>query len=177
MPPMPTVWWLRPLSSAARVGEHSAVVWNRLNFSPVAARRSAFGVAHGPPNALDAPKPASSISTTRTFGAPSGGRSSSIGANAVSVSLASYVTSPERGTSGTGSTSRRIERLSPVLMGAVFLRRGEVRVGGQTSDTYGVGASSDSDDAPRTPVADASLTMGRRRILHRQHAHVGGDSP
>ena len=24
--PMPTVWWLRPVSSAARVGEHSAVV-------------------------------------------------------------------------------------------------------------------------------------------------------
>jgi hypothetical protein len=26
MPPIPTVWWLRPLSNAARVGEHSAVV-------------------------------------------------------------------------------------------------------------------------------------------------------
>ena len=28
--PIPTEWWLRPLSSAARVGAHSAVVWNRL---------------------------------------------------------------------------------------------------------------------------------------------------
>ena len=28
--PMPTEWWLRPLSSAARVGAHSAVVWNRV---------------------------------------------------------------------------------------------------------------------------------------------------
>jgi hypothetical protein len=30
IPPMPTEWWLRPLSSAARVGEHSAVVWKRV---------------------------------------------------------------------------------------------------------------------------------------------------
>jgi hypothetical protein len=48
-----------------------------------------LGVAHGPPNALDEPKPASSMSTTRTFGAPAGGRSSSIGANEVSGSFAS----------------------------------------------------------------------------------------
>ena len=89
MPPMPTTWWLRPLSSAARVGEHSAVVWKRLNFRPPAASRSALGVAHGPPNALDAPKPTSSSSTTSTFGAPSGGRSCSIGANDVSGSFAS----------------------------------------------------------------------------------------
>ena len=30
MPPMPTEWWLRPVSSAWRVGEQSAVVWKRL---------------------------------------------------------------------------------------------------------------------------------------------------
>src|SRR4051812_39125428 len=53
--PIPTVWWLRPVSSAWRVGAHSAVVWKRLNFNPPAASRSAFGVAQGPPNALDAP--------------------------------------------------------------------------------------------------------------------------
>ena len=28
--PIPTEWWLRPDSSAARVGAHSAVVWKRL---------------------------------------------------------------------------------------------------------------------------------------------------
>ncbi len=28
--PKPTAWWFRPDSSAARVGEHSAVTWNRL---------------------------------------------------------------------------------------------------------------------------------------------------
>ena len=30
IPPIPTEWWFRPLSSAARVGAHNAVVWNRL---------------------------------------------------------------------------------------------------------------------------------------------------
>ena len=68
MLPMPTEWWLRPVSSAWRVGEHSAVVWNRLYFSPPAASFSKFGVSHGPPNALLAPKPTSSIRMTSTFG-------------------------------------------------------------------------------------------------------------
>ena len=89
MPPMPTEWWLRPVSSAWRVGEHSAVVWKRLYLSPFSASRSAVGVAHGPPNALEAPKPTSSSSTTSTFGAPSGGRSGSIGGKDVSGSFAS----------------------------------------------------------------------------------------
>src|SRR3954452_3254925 len=35
--------------------------------------RSRFGVSIGPPNVLGLPKPASSISTTNTFGAPCGG--------------------------------------------------------------------------------------------------------
>ena len=30
MLPMPTEWWLRPVSRACRVGAHRAVVWNRL---------------------------------------------------------------------------------------------------------------------------------------------------
>jgi hypothetical protein len=30
MPPMSTAWWLRPVSSAALVGEHIAVTWKRL---------------------------------------------------------------------------------------------------------------------------------------------------
>ncbi len=59
--PIPTEWWLRPVSIACRVGEHSAVVWKRLSFSPFAASRSATGVLHGPPNAEDAPNPTSSI--------------------------------------------------------------------------------------------------------------------
>ena len=40
---MPTEWWLRPVRSAWRVGEQSAVVWKRLYLSPFAARRSAVG--------------------------------------------------------------------------------------------------------------------------------------
>ena len=102
MLPIPTEWWLRPVSSAERVGEHSAVVWKRVYFSPPAASRSKFGVWHGPPNALEAPKPTSSIRTSRTFGAPSGGRSGTIGGYVVSGSFASYVVRPGAGMSGIG---------------------------------------------------------------------------
>src|SRR4051794_32947517 len=105
---MPTVWWLRPVRSAWRVGAHSAVVWKRLNFSPSAARRSAVGVAHGPPKALEAAKPTSSSSTTSTLGAPAGGRSGSIGGNVAAGSLASIARSPSYGLSGIGRTSREL---------------------------------------------------------------------
>src|SRR5687768_11788440 len=81
MPPMPTEGWLRAVSNAWRVGEHSAVVWKRVNVNPLAASFSAEGVWHGPPKALLAPKPTSSIRTIRTLGAPLGGRSRSIGGN------------------------------------------------------------------------------------------------
>jgi hypothetical protein len=87
--PIQTEWWLRPDSSAARVGAHSAVVWNRVYRKPPAANRSAVGVSTGPPNALEAPKPTSSSKTTRTFGAPSGGNKGSIGGYDVSGSFAS----------------------------------------------------------------------------------------
>src|SRR5262245_10804713 len=69
---MPALWWLRPVRSAARVGEHSAVVWNWLYRSPLLATRSRFGVGIGPPKVLAAPKPVSSVMMSRTFGAPSG---------------------------------------------------------------------------------------------------------
>jgi hypothetical protein len=83
-----------PERMAARVGEQSAVVWKRLYLRPSAASRSAFGVWHGPPNALEEPNPASSTRMISTFGAPAGGRSGSIGGNDVSGSFASYVMSP-----------------------------------------------------------------------------------
>jgi hypothetical protein len=70
--PIPTLWWLRPVMSATRVGEHNAVVWNRVYFSPWPATRSAVGISHGPPKALPAPNPTSSNNTSNTFGAPSG---------------------------------------------------------------------------------------------------------
>jgi hypothetical protein len=84
MLPFPTEWWFRPDSIAARVGAHRAVVWKRLYRSPPAASRSAFGARQGPPNVLAAPQPTSSSSTISTFGAPAGGSSGSISANAVS---------------------------------------------------------------------------------------------
>ncbi len=68
MPPMPTEWWLRPVSNACRVGEQSAVVWNRLYRRPLAARFSRFGVRHRPPKTLDPPNPTSPRRLTRTFG-------------------------------------------------------------------------------------------------------------
>src|SRR5689334_19589700 len=106
MTPIPTEWWLRPDSHAARVGAHSAVVWKRLYLKPRAARRSAVGIAHGPPNALDAAKPTSSSKTTSTFGAPAGGRSGSIAGNDAPGALASNGSVPSNGLSAIGNTSR-----------------------------------------------------------------------
>src|SRR6478752_8946039 len=116
MTPIPTVWWLRPDSKAARVGAQSAVVWKRLYFRPFSASRSAVGVAHGPPNALDAANPTSSSRTTSTFGAPVGGRSGSIGGNVASGSLASRGKSPSNGRSGIGRTSREIGSVTLPLL-------------------------------------------------------------
>src|SRR3954454_3228782 len=119
MPPIPTVWWFRPERSAARVGEQSAVVWKRLYFSPPAARRSAVGVAHGPPNALEAAKPTSSRSTIRTLGAPAGALRGSIGGNTASGSLASSGSPWGRGGSGIGSWVREVSvTLAHVLSGS-----------------------------------------------------------
>ena len=64
-------------------------MWKRLNLSPLPASRSAVGVEHGPPNALEALKPTSSMRTITTFGAPAGGRSGSIGGNVAFGSFAS----------------------------------------------------------------------------------------
>src|SRR3954464_3373405 len=115
MPPIPTAWWLRPDSIAARVGEQSAVVWKRLYLRPSRASRSAVGVRHGPPNALDAPKPTSSRRTTRTLGAPLGGRGGTIGGNFVSGSFASYVVRVTDFRSGIGRISRGIELFAAIV--------------------------------------------------------------
>src|SRR3954453_2922249 len=107
MTPIPTEWWLRPDSSAARVGAHSAVVWKRLYFRPFPASRSPVGGAHGPPNGLAAAKPTSSSNTTSTLGAPAGGRSGSIAGNDASGSLASYGGVPSNGVWGAGRAGAR----------------------------------------------------------------------
>src|SRR6185436_10680407 len=108
MTPIPTEWWLRPDSNAARVGAHSAVVWKRVYFRPLLASRSAVGVAHGPPNALEAAKPTSSSKMTSTLGAPTGGWSGAIGWNFASGSFASKGSGPSYRRSGMGSTSLSI---------------------------------------------------------------------
>ena len=67
--PVLTVWWFRPVLSALRVGEHSAVVWKLLKRRPPCASRSIVGVWIGPPKVLGPPKPTSSINTITTLGA------------------------------------------------------------------------------------------------------------
>jgi len=72
MPPVETVWWLRPVIKAARVGEQSAVVWNWLYRNPDLASRLNVGVGIGPPKVLLAPNPTSSVKISNTLGAPWG---------------------------------------------------------------------------------------------------------
>src|SRR5262245_12629013 len=95
------LWWLRPVSSAARVGEHSAVVWSWLYLSPFRASRSAVGIRTRPPNALDQPKPMSSSRTSRTLGAPSGG-GTGLGKSAVESLYVRPILTPGKRYSGRG---------------------------------------------------------------------------
>src|SRR5262245_37902506 len=99
---IPQVWWLRPVSSAARVGEQRAVVWKWLYLSPRLATRSKFGVGIGPPKVLVAPKPVSSVMMSRTFGAPLGAVTP-VGKLGLD-SLALRPMTPPNGSSGTGRT-------------------------------------------------------------------------
>jgi hypothetical protein len=164
MPPMPTEWWLRPVSSACRVGEQRAVVWNRLYRRPLAASRSKVGVLIGPPKALEAPNPQSSTSTTRMLGAPWGGRSGSIGGNDVSGSFASYVTGPARSSSAIGSTARRA--LSMSAMSVPLRRRGHAhawRAGRTPLSVAPRIAMSGADRAFRAADARRARTNGHRR--------------
>src|SRR5262245_46260745 len=97
---IPQVWWLRPVKSAARVGEHSAVVWKWLYFSPFLATRSKFGVGIGPPKVLVAPKPVSSVRMSGMFGAPLGAATPLGKADLDSLALRPMT--PPNGGSGTG---------------------------------------------------------------------------
>jgi hypothetical protein len=69
---MPQAWWLRPVRSAARVGEQSAVVWKLANRTPVAASPSITGVSMSEPKHPSWAKPTSSSTTSSTFGDPVG---------------------------------------------------------------------------------------------------------
>ena len=77
-----------------RVGLHSAVVWNRLYLTPLAAILSSVGIRIGPPNAPAEPKPMSSMRTMTTLGAPFGAftsnRGGALASRASSSVIASY---------------------------------------------------------------------------------------
>ena len=57
---MPTVVALRPVSSEARVGEHSAVVWNWESRTPRSAIRLIVGISTRPPKQSHVAMPVSS---------------------------------------------------------------------------------------------------------------------
>src|SRR5262245_4300179 len=102
MTPLATEWWFRPVISAARVGEHSAVVWYVLYRSPLSASRWKVGVWIGPPKVLVAPKPTSSVRINRTLGAPAGA-STPFGKSGVE-SLTVRPILPSKGGSDLGNT-------------------------------------------------------------------------
>jgi hypothetical protein len=49
IPAMLTDVWLRPVNVEARVGEHSAVVWNWVKRNPLSTIRCIFGTLTRPP--------------------------------------------------------------------------------------------------------------------------------
>ena len=57
---MPTVVALRPVNSDARVGEHSAVVWNWESRTPRSAMRLMVGISTRPPKQSQVAMPVSS---------------------------------------------------------------------------------------------------------------------
>ena len=88
------------------MGEHIAMTWKRLYLRPCSATRVIAGVETGPPNVDGLPKPASSISTSNTFGAPSGGDGVMlIVQSATDASSVRPIVPPKFG-SGIGSTVR-----------------------------------------------------------------------
>src|SRR6201992_2226751 len=69
---MPTVVALRPVSNDARVGEHSAVVWNCDSRTPRSAMRLMVGISTRPPKQSHVAMPVSSHTRYKMFGASSG---------------------------------------------------------------------------------------------------------
>src|SRR5262249_7591601 len=72
-------------------------------FSPFSASRVRVGVLQGPPNVLVAPKPTSSSSTRRMFGAPAGAFTGC--GKSDFESLARRLMAPRNGWGGVGSTA------------------------------------------------------------------------
>ena len=100
--PIPTDVMVAPGQQRRRVGDTKRGRMKAVVLQPTAARRSAFGVGHGPPNALAAPKPDIVKQHHEHVGSALGGRSGSIGGNYESGSFASNLTSPVNGASAIG---------------------------------------------------------------------------
>src|SRR5262245_32555540 len=103
MTPLALLWWLRPVMSAARVGEQKAVVVKVLYPRRLSASRSKLGVCIGPPKVLLAPNPTSSVRISRTFGAPLGA-STPFGKSGLESLTVRSILPPKEG-SGLGRTS------------------------------------------------------------------------
>jgi len=86
---IPTVVALRPVSSDARVGEHSAVVWNCESRTPRCVILLMVGISTRPPKQSHVAMPVSSQTMYRTFGAPSGAVGAAYGPQSGSESLMS----------------------------------------------------------------------------------------
>ena len=69
---IPTVVALRPVSNEARVGEHSAVVWNCDSRTPRSAMRLMAGISTRPPKQSQVAMPVSSHTRYKTLGASFG---------------------------------------------------------------------------------------------------------
>ena len=120
MEPKPTRCWLRPVSRAARVGEHTAVTWNRLYVMPMSCTRLKAGVLTGPPKESMEPKPASSMRTTSTLGASSGALGPGMNAQSATESLSVRPAVPPKVLSGIGSTVRSGTNLPAASASASF---------------------------------------------------------
>src|SRR5262249_25649102 len=101
----------RPVMSAARVGEQSAVECICVYRSPAFAMRSSAGVGMTPPKVDGTPYPESSVMMRRTLGAPFGGTMRG-GHQALDCRALSLITPPNAG-SGGGSCLLSIEVVAP----------------------------------------------------------------
>ncbi len=83
---IPTVVALRPVSSDARVGEHSAVVWNWVSRTPRSAIRDMVGICTSPPKQSQVAIPVSSQTRYKMLGAFSGAVGAAYGPQSASES-------------------------------------------------------------------------------------------
>src|SRR5258707_13936059 len=91
---IPTVVGLRPVSSDARVGEHSAVVWNCDSRTPRSAMRLIVGISTSPPKQSHVAMPVSSHTRYKTLGASSGAVGAAYGPQSASESRTSSAILP-----------------------------------------------------------------------------------